>query len=166
MPRQEDTPMQDGTPMGPATNPDQPRVDGEGSSQPVRDTEQSTAGTVRDSAGQVAEQGRERITSQLGEQKMRISQGLGSASEAIRTASQQLYEQDQSSIARYVDQGAEQLDQMARYLQDRDVNDLIGDAESFARERPAIFLGGAFGLGLLAARFVKSSGQQARTPDY
>jgi hypothetical protein len=37
----------------------------------------------------------------------------------------------------------------------------VSEAEDFARRQPALFLGGAFALGLLGARFLKSSGQQA-----
>jgi hypothetical protein len=41
------------------------------------------------------------------------------------------------------------------------VGELIGDVEQFARRSPALFLGGAFALGVLAARFVKSSSAAA-----
>jgi hypothetical protein len=43
------------------------------------------------------------------------------------------------------------------YLEARDIQDLVGEAESLARRSPALFLGGAFTLGVLAARFLKSS---------
>jgi hypothetical protein len=33
--------------------------------------------------------------------------------------------------------------------------------EDFARRNPAVFLGGAFALGLVGARFIKSSGHRA-----
>lgn len=42
-------------------------------------------------------------------------------------------------------------------MRERDANELIGEAENLARSRPAVFLGGAFVLGVAAARFLKSS---------
>jgi hypothetical protein len=43
-------------------------------------------------------------------------------------------------------------------LRDRDVRELVQDAQQFARRQPAIFVGAAFAAGVLAARFMKSSG--------
>jgi hypothetical protein len=40
---------------------------------------------------------------------------------------------------------------------------LVGDVENFARRQPALFIGGALALGILAARFLKSSSQQGST---
>jgi hypothetical protein len=43
------------------------------------------------------------------------------------------------------------------------VRELIEDAQRFARRQPAVFLGLSFGLGLLGARFLKSSPPQTNT---
>ena len=42
------------------------------------------------------------------------------------------------------------------YLRGKDFDRMVDDLEGFARRQPALFLGGAFMLGLLAARFLKS----------
>ena len=76
---------------------------------------------------------------------------------ALRQTGEQLHEQDQGSVGRYAEQAAEQAERFSGYLRDRDANQLLNDVEDFARERPAIFLGGAFLLGAAAARFLKSS---------
>lgn len=46
-------------------------------------------------------------------------------------------------------------------IQQKDIDEVIRETEDFARVQPAIFLGGAALLGFVAARFLKSSGQQA-----
>ena len=42
-------------------------------------------------------------------------------------------------------------------LKNKDVTELLNDAQRLARRQPALFVGGAFALGLLGARFLKSS---------
>jgi hypothetical protein len=54
---------------------------------------------------------------------------------------------------------AHQVEQFSRTLKERDVEQLYGEAEAFARRQPGVFLGGAVVLGFLAARFLKSSAQ-------
>lgn len=166
MPRQEDTPMHETPRVDHSVGGYQERrTGGEGASQAtqaVRETTQS----AQQAAGQFVQQGRERVTTQLGDQKTRLVGGLGSASEAIRSTGEHLREQEQGGVAQLVDQGANQLDNLSRYLQNRDVDELLREAESLARQRPAVVMGAAFGLGLLAARFLKSSGQQAQSARY
>jgi hypothetical protein len=57
----------------------------------------------------------------------------------------------------YVSSAADQIDRLSRYVRSTKVDDMLGGVERFAREQPAAFVGGAFMVGLLAARFLKSS---------
>jgi hypothetical protein len=54
------------------------------------------------------------------------------------------------------------------YLRNRDFNDVVRDAESYARREPLLFLGAAFAVGFIAARFLKASAPQSsqRQPSY
>lgn len=107
-------------------------------------------------AGDLIERGREQATTQLNSQKMRLAEGLDSLAQAIRHMSQDL-QGEQTMLASYADQGAVQVDHFAHYLQEHDVIEMVDDVERYARQRPALFIGGAFALGLIAARFLKSS---------
>jgi hypothetical protein len=51
---------------------------------------------------------------------------------------------------------------VAGYLTARDVDQLVSEAEAFARRQLAAFLGGAFALGFLVSRFLKSSSPQSQ----
>jgi len=95
--------------------------------------------------------------SALSGQKEEAAGQLHGLAQALRETSGQLRDQDQGTFANYSNQVADQIDRVSSYLQDRDVNDLMRDAEDFARRQPELFIGGAFTLGLLAARFMKSS---------
>ena len=98
-------------------------------------------------------------TSQLGAQKDRATDGIGSVAQAVRQSTQQLRDQQHETIAQYVEQAADQLERFATRLKQQNVGDLLNEAQDLARRRPALFIGGAFALGLLGARFIKSSGQ-------
>jgi len=115
---------------------------------------------AKQSAGSVVEQTKEEVATRLTDQIGQTSEGLRYASEELRRAGNQLRQHDQAQpIAQVADKAAEQMDRVASYLKNKDLDTLVSDAERFAREKPAMFLGSAFGLGLLAARFLKSSPQ-------
>ena len=102
---------------------------------------------------------------QLGAQKDRATDGLGSVAQAVRQSGQQLRDQQHETIAQYIEQAGDQLERFANRLKDRNVGDLAREAQELARRRPALFIGSAFALGLLAARFLKSSNPNGNDRD-
>jgi len=52
------------------------------------------------------------------------------------------------------------MERVSNYLQRTDVAELVDGVEDFARREPLLFVGGAFALGLLGARFLKSTQRQ------
>lgn len=142
---------------------DRPGEQGGGVVDQTKEKAGQVADQVQEKAGQVADAAKQQATSRLESQKERAVGGLGTAAHAIRQVGQQLREQEQPSIAQYADKAAEQVERFSGYLRQKDVDQLIREAEGFARRQPTAFLGGAFALGLLAARFLKSSGRRAAT---
>jgi len=110
---------------------------------------------------------RETATSQLSSQKDRATDGLGSLARAVRQSTQSLRDNQQDTVAQYVEQAADRIEQFSSQLRDRDLGELMREADRFARRQPAIFIGAAFMLGVLAARFFKSSSSSAdHTPSF
>jgi hypothetical protein len=113
---------------------------------------------------------RQGATTQLGNQKDRATDGIGSVAQAVRQTTQHLREQRHDTIARYVDEAANQLERFSQRLREKDVNEMMRDAQQFARRRPAVFIGSAFALGVIGARFLKSSRERQAndriTPTY
>jgi hypothetical protein len=107
--------------------------------------------------GGIASKVRERATAQLSTQKDRATDGLGSVAQAVRQTTEQLRNQQHDKVARYAEQAAEQIERFSQRLREKDVGELLNDAQRLARRRPALFVGGAFAIGLLGARFLKSS---------
>ena len=83
-------------------------------------------------------------------------EALSGIAQSLSTAGHQLRDQ-QNGASSFVEQAASRLDRAAKYLDTADADDLIKQTESWARNNPALFLGGAFLLGVLGARFLKSS---------
>ena len=127
-----------------------------------------TAAVVKDQAkrtvAQVTDQAKTNVDSRLGE----VANELGSVAEAVRQTSEDLSGNDQEAIARYGNRIADQIESVSNYLNNRGVEEVLTDVEGLARRQPALFLGGAFTLGLLIGRFVRSSAQNMgyRGDDY
>lgn len=116
-----------------------------------------TTNTVADTATGLMDRVRERAAAQLSTQKDRATDGLGSVAEAVRHSTRHLRENKQEAIAGYVEKAADQIDRFSAQLRDRDVSEIVDDVQRFARRQPAIFVASAFALGIVGARFLKSS---------
>jgi len=130
----------------------------------VADQVQSATAPVMDQAkqavNQATEQAKTTATNALSNQKDNTAQALSGVSNAVSQVSNQLRQNDQTApYAHYVDMVGDQIQRVAGYLQNRDIREIVGEVQGFARREPALFLGGAFVVGLLAARFLKSSPQ-------
>ena len=47
-------------------------------------------------------------------------------------------------------------------IRNRDVGELVNEVQRFARRQPALFVGSAFAIGVIGARFLKSSSDNQR----
>ncbi len=116
---------------------------------------------AKDTAGQAYEKVTEQASTQIGTQKDNLARGLSSVADGIRQMGENLRGADENTpiaglTAKYGDSLANQVEQISNYLDKKDLRELVGDVEDFARNNPAVFIGGAFALGIVAARFLKS----------
>ena len=109
----------------------------------------------------IAQMVRDTTYQRLDTQKERASETLGSLAGAVRSATQQLRDGGQPGIADYANRAADGIERWSSQLRQQDVQDAIRGVQRFARREPAMFLGLAFGTGLLVARFLKSSGDNS-----
>jgi hypothetical protein len=123
-----------------------------GGNNDVRRQAESTAATVADQAQKTAEV-------QLSSQKDQAAETLHTVAESIRAGGQRM-RQEQPQIASLANQAADKVDEASGYIRDHEVRDFVHEVESFARREPLIFVGGAFAVGFLAARFLKASSPQ------
>ena len=127
-----------------------------------------TFNQVKDSVGTVTteaiDQVKDKASSVLGEQKTNLASGVASVADSIRQVGENLGKSNENNqiaslAGKYGDSLAGQVEKFSSYLEDKEFRDLMRDVEQFARRNPALFVGGAFTLGILAARFFKSSSQ-------
>ena len=105
----------------------------------------------------ILNQVRDKAASQLNEQKARATDSLGSVAQAVRQSTQHLREQQYDTVAQFVERAADQIERFSNHLRERDLNELVSEAQRFARHQPAVFIGSSFAAGMLAARFIKAS---------
>jgi ElaB/YqjD/DUF883 family membrane-anchored ribosome-binding protein len=113
--------------------------------------------TVANVASQATEKATERVESGLTRGKDRTARALGAVAQSLRAVGNELRTNNEEGMGRFADRAADRADQVANRLNNADPRRLIEDVENFARREPAIFIGGAIAIGLLAARFLKSS---------
>jgi hypothetical protein len=124
----------------------------------VKDTAAQLKDEAKERVGAVAAQAQEQVKSRLTTQKDSAAESLSGVAQALRQTGQQLRSQDQlGGATSFLDEAAAQVERFSGYLQGNDLNRFVYDVESFARRQPALFLGGAFLVGLMGARFLKST---------
>jgi hypothetical protein len=110
---------------------------------------------VGDMATDAAQRGTNLGIQRADQGRERAADGLNQLAGTIRRVSGDL-ETDQPTIANVASAAADQTEKIARYLRETDARQLINAVEDLARRQPLIFLGGAFLLGVAAARLLKA----------
>jgi len=109
---------------------------------------------AKEVAVKVAEQAKQAVGEQVSRRAERSASDLEQVARALRGTKQEL---SGNMAAPYVDKAAEQLERLSDYLREANPSEIVQGAERFARREPLLFLGGAFLVGILGARFLKSS---------
>jgi hypothetical protein len=118
------------------------------------------AGQAKDVANQVAGQAKDIVRSRLSTQTSRSAIQLGELANALRQTGEQL---EGNVASPFVSKAADRLDRVSELLDSADPTELVRSVEQFARREPLLFLGGAFALGIVGARFLKSSATHAQS---
>jgi methyl-accepting chemotaxis protein len=109
------------------------------------DTARDFANTAKDKVGEAVTQRKSIGADYIGS----IAQATGQAAHA--------FENDLPQAAQYIRQASAQIQEVADTVRERDVRELVGDVQEFARSQPTLFFGGALMLGFAALRFLKST---------
>lgn len=117
---------------------------------------------VQGLASKVVDQAKGLVSDQVTGQKERSAGDLGKIANAIRQSRDSLSD---TPAGPYVEKAAEMLDRVSASVRNANLRDTVRSAEKFARRDPLLFIGGAFVVGLLAGRFLKSSAQHSDQGD-
>jgi len=125
-----------------------------------RGTAGQTGETIKEQAKEMVDHAQEQTQEMLTTRKEQAVSELGNIAQAFRQTGDQLREKEQTAAADAITQVANQVERFSNYLSNKEITDLLDEAENLARRNPELFLGGAFALGLLASRFLKASARR------
>jgi hypothetical protein len=105
----------------------------------------------------LVDRGKEQVRTRVDDGKAKVARTLGSVASSLKTSSLDMQTGEAAAIGNVVERVADQVERAADYLERSDMNEIVGGVERFARRNPALFIGAAFAVGILGARFLKSS---------
>ncbi len=96
------------------------------------------------------------------EQQENLAHKVDEYAGAVRATAERLRTDEDNLLATPAQKAAEQLEEVSRYLREKEPADFLDDLESFARRKPEVVFGALFAVGLAAARFFKASRKKPR----
>jgi hypothetical protein len=105
----------------------------------------------------VASQAKQGVTKQIELRKERAASTIHGVVDAVRQGGKNL----DGPLPALAERAADGIEKVSSFLESHEIRDAVRGVERFARREPALFLGGAVALGLLAGRFLKSSAHHA-----
>jgi hypothetical protein len=124
----------------------------------ARSEAQQVAQTAQGQARRMAHEARHELRTQADSQVERLADGLGDLSRQLRTMGER---GDPGPAADLAGQAAERTQYFADRLRSGGWDDAIRQVRNFGRNRPGLFLLGAFGVGLAAGRVVRNMAEDA-----
>lgn len=154
-------------PSGSASGSEQPAAYTPGSTHPSQelqsqeempklDTERLKQQAIQ-TRDEVAEAVKSRAASYFDEQRTYVAEVIDDLAKATHHCVDELRQENHPQISRLTEALADGMDNVSKSLRSQDVNYFLNRAQTFAKERPGVILGGALALGFLTVRFLKSS---------
>jgi hypothetical protein len=119
------------------------------------ETVKSQAGNLQDSAREMASEAGERLRSGVSEQKAAGADYMSNIANIIRRTAYE-FDGDLPQAGHYIRKAAAQLDSVSEAMRNRDMSEIVGNVQDFARKQPTAFFGAAVLAGFAAVRFLKS----------
>jgi len=114
------------------------------------------ASELTESARNLASDAGDKLRNAAEDQKNAGADFVGGIAGAIRRAASE-FDQQIPQAGQYIRRAAEQVDSAAEALRRRDLTELVGGIQDFARRQPTAFLGATVLAGFALTRFLKSS---------
>ena len=118
------------------------------------------ASQLGNAALDMANTAKDKVEAAVTERKSLGADYIGSIAQATGRAAHE-FEAELPQAAHYIRQASEQIQGIADTVRERDVRELVGEVQDFARRQPTLFFGGAVVLGFAALRFLKSTAPKA-----
>ena len=120
------------------------------------------ASDLVDAAKDVAAQATDKLKDAVNDRKASGAEYVGSLADTMRRAARE-FDTDLPMAGTYIRKAASQFEGVSDQIRNGNLNDLVRNAQSFARRQPTAFLGLAVLAGFGAVRFLKSSSESDLT---
>ena len=121
---------------------------------------QSATQSLSEQATSVKQQGSTQLRTQIDERTTQAGQEIRSLAGALRRSGSELEGESGGSSMNQVAEGvADRLDRVGEYLEGKKANQILHDAERFARQQPWLVAGAAAAVGFAASRLLKASSE-------
>jgi uncharacterized protein YjbJ (UPF0337 family) len=121
------------------------------------------ASDLVDAAKDVASQATDKLKDAVNDRKASGAEYVGSLADTMRRAARE-FDTDLPIAGTYIRKAASQVEGVSDQIRNGNLNDLVRNAQSFARRQPTAFLGLAVLAGFGAVRFLKSSSGEVGSP--
>jgi hypothetical protein len=127
------------------------------------DTLKAQVSSVVEATKDVASQATDKLKDTVSERRGAGADYVGSLAETIRRAARE-FDSDIPIAGSYMRKAASQVESVSDSIRTGQFNDIVRNAQDFARRQPTAFLGLAALAGFAAVRFLKSSSDSAQAP--
>jgi hypothetical protein len=118
------------------------------------------AATAAQEGGQkLATRAKREAQSYFSDRRDTVAVMISDVADATRQVAQTLRERDDTTIARYTEAVADQVEELVQYVENLEPAKVLRDLEGIARRQPVLFYGGLFFAGLAISRFLMASGR-------
>jgi hypothetical protein len=123
--------------------------------QSATDAVKTQAGNLTEQAKEVASDAGDKLRASVTEQKAAGADYVGNVANIIRRTAYE-FDSDIPQAGHYIRKAAAQLDNVSDAMRNRNMSEIVGNVQDFARKQPTAFFGAAVLLGFAAVRFLKS----------
>jgi ElaB/YqjD/DUF883 family membrane-anchored ribosome-binding protein len=132
----------------------------EGVRERAASTVQDAASTTQEKAMELRSRGADQLREQLDTRTTDAGRQAQEVAQALRESGEQLRSGGKAQAAGITDMAAQRAEELGKYLERVDGNELLGDAERFARQRPWLLAGIGLVAGIAASRMMKASSER------
>ena len=127
---------------------------------------QEVAAQAQEKGQQAASQAKDKLREQLDQRSSQAAEQVNQQASDLRAVSNSLREQGKDGPASAAGRLADYAEKAGGYLQEKDSDALLADAEDLARRQPWAVAAGALALGFAASRFLKASSSKRHSTRY
>jgi hypothetical protein len=131
--------------------------------QKATDTVKAQAGNLTDQAKEVASDAGEKLLASVSDQKAAGADYVGNVANIIRRTAYE-FDSEMPQAGHYIRKAAAQLDNVSEAMRNKNMSEIVGNVQDFARKQPTAFFGTAVLLGFAVVRFLKSAPAHATQP--